>query len=153
MWLLKLPAVANTASAPNVWRKILANISFTVVLPLEPVMPNTNGLISSRHAEDRVCRAVSVSSTFRQPETAAKSSRDTNANAPFSSTCCTKSCASWFSPTSATNKSPASACRLSVMTRLITRSVSGWGRFRVWQIKFRVKVFMFIQSVSFFQVA
>src|SRR3954465_3316606 len=43
MSLLRLPAVASTASSPACERRIEASISFTVVLPFDPATATTAG--------------------------------------------------------------------------------------------------------------
>ena len=124
-----------------------ASISFTVVLPEEPVMPSTSGFTASRQAAARVCSAAKVSATGRLPESAAQSRRDTSAKAPCSNTAGTKSWASCLSPTKATNKSvprssAAAAWRLSVITRRIGRLCCGASRFRARQTKAKSSVGM-----------
>src|ERR1041384_3010872 len=52
MSLLRLPAVASTASSPALKRRIDASISFTVVLPFEPATA-----ISAGRNRARQCRA------------------------------------------------------------------------------------------------
>ena len=58
-----------------------------VVLPPEPVMPNTNGFTFLRHACASVCKAASVSPTSSAPRKPAQSPRDTTtAAAPAADT-------------------------------------------------------------------
>ena len=153
MWLLKLPAVANTASAPWAARKMVASISFTVVLPLDPVMPYTNGLSCLRHAAASVCSAARVSSTLRQPENEAQSPRETTAVAPLANTSGTKSCASWFSPTRAKNRSPCWAVRLSVVIWLMWLSVAISGSLKRRRTKFWVNAVMVYSKILLMVVA
>ena len=61
--LLKLPAVANTASSPKAVRNIAAHISLTVVLPFEPVKATIFGFHFKRHAWAICPKAAKVSAT------------------------------------------------------------------------------------------
>ena len=77
-----------------------------------------------------------------QPESAAQSSRETTAVAPLANTSGTKSCASWCSPTSAMNRSPCWAVRLSVVIWLMGASAAISGSLKRRRTKFWVSAVM-----------